>query len=975
MPSGKQISFQYGEVSPALQYRVDADFYSAAVKTLKNMFVRKAGGVSNRPGLRYLGNSTFQTNLLTAGGKPKVKIYGHEMPSRFPHLEAHRAIIEQSQLGTSDLIADSLPSLRTRKFAVLKMYRGAAAFFEYEYFFLGTNADHDGYQFFGSPNLIGGRIVSYGGDVALVYGDGYTAFFKTDTTGIWGYKRGFEPSPLVTTATSRAAVGVLTSSGGPPFLPVGYLITQELTDGTETPMTYATGAHHPHAGNQVHINLTMVRSPTVKQYNIYRSDGGINANGSILTKAEVFSGQGGHWALVGRMPSAYHSSASTAKYSFSDFLLVPQFSTQPPLDRRLYGINYGVQPGGAFREDRFKPQGMQTSRQRRSTVARLYGHYQQRRVVIPPSRDPLGALTGFDEGTVIVSKAGTPDMLDTPSTAGVLSAFEFTLPIGHRNPIYGLLDRLPRLVLFTEKAVVVVQGGVEGLLSRASINPQVISTEGCSKFIAPVSIGDSGYFINGDHTKLMGISFGGEGRDTGAQIVDVSLLADHILRDNDVMGLEAIRGVEDIVYILLTDGTMAMVTVSAGLTESGWSTFETEGYIESITKLNREKDNTRLQTTRITALRGGVPEPNYEALYCSVIRAGVRSIQALSYRSDKESDSEQQIYLDASVTFGKYNRYIPVDDSYENPLLNITTGTTYLAGEMITISVSSGEFIEGAPEGGTGWHDYENLTGIPGHTNPYRIIYIGDDFSPRDDIDYKIDFFYEVAGVTTRARFTPVSRVRFGALTGTFDVAVPAHLQDAAALAASTMLKDQTRWQLGFNRVAGLTHLANTAVAVQANGKTICNPNNTVEYPETCVVSAEGVATFPNNAYYNYGVIGLPYEAVMETLDLDTGGKRTFTDNNKLINRTGIAVYETRGCYLGNTGAGDTENDLTDMVRLADSRNVLSSEVSGNMNGHFNLPLVGSGWEKTGRLLVKQVDPEPITVLAVYPKGMISDEQ
>ena len=50
-----QSSFTRGEVGPALYGRVDLAIYATALRRAKNMLVHQFGGVSNRPGMKYLG--------------------------------------------------------------------------------------------------------------------------------------------------------------------------------------------------------------------------------------------------------------------------------------------------------------------------------------------------------------------------------------------------------------------------------------------------------------------------------------------------------------------------------------------------------------------------------------------------------------------------------------------------------------------------------------------------------------------------------------------------------------------------------------------------------------------------------------------------------------------------------------------------------------------------------------------------------
>jgi len=50
-----QRSFASGEVAPALYSRTDFYKYQSGLKTLRNAYVKKHGGVENRPGFEFIG--------------------------------------------------------------------------------------------------------------------------------------------------------------------------------------------------------------------------------------------------------------------------------------------------------------------------------------------------------------------------------------------------------------------------------------------------------------------------------------------------------------------------------------------------------------------------------------------------------------------------------------------------------------------------------------------------------------------------------------------------------------------------------------------------------------------------------------------------------------------------------------------------------------------------------------------------------
>lgn len=67
MTAFKLFSFSAGELAPALHARSDQARYVAGLRTCKNMITLKSGGVTNRPGTEYLGpvkTASFNTRLV-----------------------------------------------------------------------------------------------------------------------------------------------------------------------------------------------------------------------------------------------------------------------------------------------------------------------------------------------------------------------------------------------------------------------------------------------------------------------------------------------------------------------------------------------------------------------------------------------------------------------------------------------------------------------------------------------------------------------------------------------------------------------------------------------------------------------------------------------------------------------------------------------------------------------------------------------
>lgn len=933
MPSGKQLSFINGEVSPSLRFRTDLASYSEGLSKLHNAYVRKTGGVSNRAGTRYLKQANFQNNISPLSGIPGVKLFGYVNKYGNPY------IVEV----TSPLVGDE-PSKRTRRVKVHHLFSGTV---------LDVVADQAGnssYPFVSSANLNSARMVVIENQLIIQYGDGNLLVIDHDpesvdanTMFVHGFlsptrvEDGLGASPAPGIAIDIQCFGL-----APQDLRVSYLIMQELYDGTEHPWTgRAFTKCHPHANNTAFISAPIYLSPKIKRYNIYRASSGIESIAPFTNPDQrVLEGEGGHYSLVARIPGNNRGQPE-GPYTvlIQDFITEPDVTVQPPISKILYGNFYGVVivggPPPVFPEDVVTPAvSPSTGAQRQIQTAKLIDFYQQRKMIIHAEVDPKGLTTGFKEGTIVASKIGAHGMLDTPFTANKIDAFEFTIPVSNTSPIIAVLS-MERFIVFTESHVFIIRGSEEGILTNSTINPYIVSEEGCSKYIAPKAAGKKGYYINSGHDKLMAIQFGA---DNEVAVQEISTISDHFLADKNVLAMEVVKGAEDIVWLLKKDGTLISVTVTSQLEVTGWASHSIDGVIEDITSLNRLSD-LKLPDFSPYELAGKIGL-NYNSLVVSVIRDEVRHIEMLSHRID--NDPQRYSFADSHKVFGRRSFFVSSTADYENSLLNIEGGITWAAGETLTV---------------------KNIASAEVH-HPATAFNAG-------TLDTRIDFIYDVEVknsegkqelVQRKLRFVPTVVVAVDELQGYFDEDVPLYLQDVEAAAPSNKTAIQSRWLPAVNKVTGLTHLEGREVSVYADNQVLASPLN--DNYEKITVPVSGEIDLPD--YFNYGVVGLPYSSEIETLDLDTSDERTFTDSMKLVNSVGVAFHESRGGFAGQTGSGD---DLANMNEFINREQELVEQNTKNINGHIAIA-IPAHWEKTGRILIKQVDPMPMTVLAVYPKGV-----
>jgi hypothetical protein len=181
---------------------------------------------------------------------------------------------------------------------------------------------------------------------------------------------------------------------------------------------------------------------------------------------------------------------------------------------------------------------------------------------------------------------------------------------------------------------------------------------------------------------------------------------------------------------------------------------------------------------------------------------------------------------------------------------------------------------------------------------------------------------------------------------GRVNLTVPASLRNLATAG----------WTKAVSAVSGLSHLEGQVVGILADGDVLTNGQLA---PFTTVLN--GAVSLGN--YYGVVHVGLPIVADFELLDLEVLGGETIADKLKEIISVTLFVEASRGIWAG-----------IDAVHLVESKQRKIQKV-------FNptIPAVtdkveismGSTWNKTGRVFVRQLDALPLTILQAIPNGAL----
>jgi hypothetical protein len=305
---------------------------------------------------------------------------------------------------------------------------------------------------------------------------------------------------------------------------------------------------------------------------------------------------------------------------------------------------------------------------------------------------------------------------------------------------------------------------------------------------------------------------------------------------------------------------------------------------------------------------------------------------------------EDRVYLVVKRTInGQTKRYIERMDPITLTDTTRFTDVTFLDSRLTYNGWNAGATTI-TLSGGTDWDEEEQITATASAAlfssgdvgNALFLVVLDEDGTETDRVRLSIESYTSTTIVKVRA-----------------DKTIPASLRGAATL----------QWARAVDSVSGLGHLEGKSVSVFADGYVVASPNNTVaEYPELIVTG--GVITLDQP----YAVIhvGLPYIGDLETLDIDLPGPRTVKDKKSLVSRVLLMVKESRGIFVG-PGWGPSDDDpLANMQEARPRDDDAGYGPVSLMTDTLEVP-IESDWNSNGRLLVRQVDPLPLTVLSIAP--------
>jgi hypothetical protein len=306
-----------------------------------------------------------------------------------------------------------------------------------------------------------------------------------------------------------------------------------------------------------------------------------------------------------------------------------------------------------------------------------------------------------------------------------------------------------------------------------------------------------------------------------------------------------------------------------------------------------------------------VPEGTEDVLYMVIKRtidgATKRYVERMASR--RFDDVIDSIFLDSSLSYDGRN----TDAAHT---MTLSGGTTWVYTETLTLTSSASYFAS------TDVGNQIHLTG--------------------DD------------GTIIRCTITGYTSPTVVSVTP--NITVPVAMRSAAI----------SDWAKAVDEITGLWHLEGKSVSVFADRFVVASPNNSAY--ELITVS-DGSITLDKP----YTVIhaGLPVTADLQTLNIDTADGETLSDKRKLITTVNIFVESSRGIWAGAVPPTDDSVDPIEGLVELKLRNQEGYDDPVALKTEVVDVKIQAEWNSNGRVFIRQIDPIPLSVLAVIPAGLV----
>ncbi len=635
MATLSQRSFSAGELTPALYARTDLTKYQAGLRTLRNFFVMRHGGATNRPGTKFIGevkDSAKNVRMIPFIFSSE-DAYILEFGDEYMRVIRDGAYVTNLTLTITG-ISNANPGVVT--------YTGS------------DPSAGDEFAFSQVEGAIGAYINGRNFKVANVNTGSNTFELQTldgtnfDTTSLGSYSSGGSCSRIYTVTTvydheDLAEIQYAQSADemrlAHPSYPVKKLSRSAHDNWTFTDWVVATTYDKPSGvsvsgtnGDAAYWTVTSVSESGEESLgskslligaDTEPSSGAprtVTWNDAEADHYNVYRTSNSAWGLIG--------SAGT-ELEFVDTGIIPDTSISPPY---FVGTGFGS-------EDEYPG---------------VIAYFQQRFLV---------AATNNNPATIYPSRIGLPNnyLAYTPLT----DSCPFILPLTGKqvSRVRHLLD-LGKLVIFTPEGEFVAEGNSAGVITPTEVNLKQHSYHGSST-LSPIVIDGSALFVQARGSIIRDIGF--DFQSDGYRGNDLTIFSTHLVDGHTISDWAYQKTPHSLVWCVRDDGILICLTYIREQQILGWSRHDFEnGTVENVCS---------------------IPEGTEDAVYLVIKRtingSTKRYVERFSNRI--QSDVKDFIFMDSALSYDGRNT-----DTDHSMTLSSSGGWTY--EDEITVTSSESVF-------------------------------------------------------------------------------------------------------------------------------------------------------------------------------------------------------------------------------------------------------------------------------------------
>lgn len=931
MTTLSQKAFSGGELSPSLYARTDIQKYYTGLRTLRNMYVMRHGGATNRPGTKFIGESKYSTRkcrlieFVFNDEDTFIIEMGHEY-FRFikndSYIKEAAKSIEGITQANPAVVTITGHGYQNGDEVFINGVQGMLEVNNRN--FIVTNATANTFELSTLDN-VGLDSTSYGlysgsGSTRKIY-EVVTNYIEEDLFDIkfvqsadvltfanrfyppqelkryadddWElteieFKPGVErPTGLSAvkgpagSKTFRYKVTAVDPETFEESLAALNSVTRNITNATQTnPVVITSNAHGYQDGDEVYIKdvvgmeelngqAFIVVGVTANTFELEGIDGSLY--GAYVSGGTINA------TFVEITAAADGTSASPHVISWTSILGIAEYNVYQD-DNGIYGL-LGIAGTNSFNDIGVLPDLTETPPLARNP---FIGEGNYPATVTYIQQRLAFASTDNDPEKIWMSKTANFKNFTTSSPLQADDAVTFTMVGRQVNEVRNMVD-LGRLIILTSGGEWTANGNDAGIITPTEINSRQYGYSG-SATLAPVIIGGDALFLQARGSIIRDLAYNSDVE--GYRGNDLTIFSSHLFDKYQINDWSYQQIPNSILWCVRNDGILLGLTMVRDQQMLAWHRHDFEGgTVESVATIPRgNEDFIHVVVNRV--INGRV----------------TRYIERMTTRFI--NDIKDLTLLDSNISYDGRN-----------------------TNSLHTMTLS----------GGVNWDFTEDL-----------ILTSSDPIFASTDIGNAIHM--QVNGVTLRCSITAFSSSTV--VTVKANRTVPDEFRDEAI----------SEWSKAVDQLLGLWHLEGKSVSVFADGFVVANPNNG-SYDVVTVQNGSITLDRPYSVIH----VGLPYTSDFETLDVDSPQGETLMDKRMLAQEVNLFVEASRGIFAGvkaPIGAdpleGLVEYKLRDTEGYDDPVALRTGKISVNIKGE---------WNNNGRVFVRQIDPIPMTILAIAPSG------